>query len=479
MATKNEVVSPSALVCHPNELSALHSKALEATANAVVITDNTGTVVWVNFAFQQLTGYTRKEVVGQSTNLLKSGQTPQKVYDELWRTIVAGRVWRGELINKRRDGSLYSEEMTITPVMDGGGETTHYIAFKQDITERKNAEERTRWAEDSRRILSHMVELMQSCFTLEEAAKVTASSAHKLFPHFSGGVFLIGSSRNVLESKACWGRISSMEREFNTDNCWALRRGHINFSDRDDLAVRCEHLGTEFHVPSLCIPLIAQGETLGVVCLLAEVSDSVSTPDVNSDSIMQLAVSIAEQAAPSLANIKLRERLRSEAVRDSLTDLFNRRYLDEYLRREVSNAIRKERPLGVIMLDVDQFKRYNDMFGHDAGDAVLKSLAGHLMKFVRSGDLACRYGGEEFTLIFPDCLLNDTCRRAEELRASFQQLSIKHGDVVLEKVTLSLGVSAYPEHGKTPSELLVAADAALLRAKVGGRDRVLVGLLGA
>jgi diguanylate cyclase (GGDEF)-like protein len=126
------------------------------------------------------------------------------------------------------------------------------------------------------------------------------------------------------------------------------------------------------------------------------------------------------------------------------------------------------------MLDVDRFKKFNDMFGHDAGDAVLRELGDYMAKFLRRGDLACRYGGEEFTLILPESSLEDTRRRAEELRTSFQQLSIKHRDIVLGKVTLSLGVAALPDHGTTAVELLAAADGALLRAKEEGRDRVLI-----
>ena len=169
----------------------------------------------------------------------------------------------------------------------------------------------------------------------------------------------------------------------------------------------------------------------------------------------------------------MREKLRYQSIRDPLTGLFNRRYLDESLERELPNAVRKNRSLGIIMLDVDRFKTFNDMFGHDAGDTVLRELGDYLAKFIRRGDLACRYGGEEFTLILPESSLKDTCRRAEELRIAFRQLSIKHRDIVLGKVTLSLGVAALPDHGTTSVELLAAADGALLRAKEEGRDRVL------
>jgi len=322
--------------------------------------------------------------------------------------------------------------------------------------------------------LTEMADLLQSCFTLEEASEVIASSAQKLLPGVSGALLLFSASRNVLEAAADWGRNSSMERVFSPNDCWALRRGRLHHSENDLGAVRCSHLGAESRLTSLCTPLMAHGETLGILCLVTEpnasAGASASIPKFN----LQLAVSIAEQAALSFANLKLREKLRFQSVRDPLTGLFNRRYLDESLERELPNAIRRRRSVGVIMLDVDHFKRFNDMFGHDAGDTVLRELGDYLAKFIRRGDMACRYGGEEFTLILPESSLQDTHRRAEELRTSFQQLSIKHRDTVLGKVTLSLGVAALPDHGTTAAELLQAADGALLRAKEQGRDRTLL-----
>lgn len=322
--------------------------------------------------------------------------------------------------------------------------------------------------------LSEMADLLQSCFTLEEASGVIASSAQKLFHGFSGALLVFSASRNVLEATTTWGPGSPAERVFSPNDCWALRRGRLHHSAGDNSAVRCSHFGASSRLPSLCTPLMAHGETLGILSLVTEPNGPTGPQTSISEFNAKLAVSVAEQAALSFANLKLREKLRYQSVRDPLTGLFNRRYLDESLERELPNAIRKNRSLGVIMIDVDRFKKFNDMFGHDAGDTVLRELGDYLAKFIRRGDLACRYGGEEFTLILPESSLEDTRRRAEELRNSFQQLSIKHRDIVLGKVTLSLGVAVLPDHGTTAVELLAAADGALLRAKGEGRDRVLI-----
>jgi len=322
--------------------------------------------------------------------------------------------------------------------------------------------------------LSEMADLLHSCFTLEEASGVIASSAQKLFHGFSGALLVFSASRNVLEATTTWGPSSPAERVFGPNDCWALRRGSLHHSAGDDGAVRCSHFGPSSRLPCLCTPLMAHGETLGILSLVTEPNGSAEPQTSISEFNAKLAVSVAAQAALSFANLKLREKLRYQSVRDPLTGLFNRRYLDESLEREIPNAIRKNRSLGVVMIDVDRFKNFNDMFGHDAGDTVLRELGDYLAKFIRRGDLACRYGGEEFTLILPESSLEDTRRRAEELRISVHQLSIKHRDIVLGKVTLSLGVAVLPDHGTTAVELLAAADGALLRAKKEGRDRVLI-----
>jgi diguanylate cyclase (GGDEF)-like protein len=172
------------------------------------------------------------------------------------------------------------------------------------------------------------------------------------------------------------------------------------------------------------------------------------------------------------ANLRLQKTLRVQAVRDPLTRLFNRRYLEETFERELRRAERTRKPLGVIMLDLDHFKVFNDTFGHAAGDALLRVVGQFLLSRSRREDVACRYGGEEFVLIFPDAPLETTTRRAEQLREEARSLQVQHHGHPLGNVTISAGVAAFPEHGSTAATLLRAADEALYRAKTEGRDRV-------
>jgi diguanylate cyclase (GGDEF)-like protein len=193
---------------------------------------------------------------------------------------------------------------------------------------------------------------------------------------------------------------------------------------------------------------------------------------------LRLAKTVAEQIALALANVKLRETLRLQASQDPLTGLFNRRYLEDSLAREFHRAARRKRTLGVMMLDLDHFKRFNDEFGHDAGDLVLREVATFLAGRARREDIVCRYGGEEFVLVLPECSLEGLESLAEQVRLGIHGLVLKHRGRRLPTVTVSVGVALHPDHGDTPGALLQTADIGLYRSKAAGRDRVTVASFG-
>ena len=168
----------------------------------------------------------------------------------------------------------------------------------------------------------------------------------------------------------------------------------------------------------------------------------------------------------------LQSKLRSQAIHDPLTDLFNRRYLDETLDRELARASRENYPLCVIMLDIDHFKLMNDTHGHEAGDLVLKALAKTLFSRNRRGDFACRYGGEEFVVVMPNINVDTAYRRAEELRKALNSLSVPYENYRLT-ITISMGIACYPANGEDRESLLRAADRAMYAAKKAGRDHIL------
>jgi diguanylate cyclase (GGDEF)-like protein len=168
----------------------------------------------------------------------------------------------------------------------------------------------------------------------------------------------------------------------------------------------------------------------------------------------------------------LQSKLREQAIRDSLTNLFNRRYLEETLDRELSRAARETYPVCIIMIDLDHFKRINDTYGHEAGDLVLKAIADILAEQSRRGDFACRYGGEEFIIAMPNITIDVACERAETIRQSLNLLRVPYEYYNLS-VTISMGIACYPENGQTREAILRAADRALYGAKEAGRDHIL------
>lgn len=318
-----------------------------------------------------------------------------------------------------------------------------------------------------------MSDFLQACATAEEAYGVITRTGQRLFSGTMGALFVYSASRNDLEVLASWGELplNPNERVFAPEECWALRRGRVYRIEDPRAGLSCRHVPSPLPGKYLCVPMIAQGEVLGVVHLrhnrlAAESADSAAPLNE------RLAVTMAEQVGLALINLKLRETLRDQAIRDPLTGLFNRRYMEETLKRDILRAERSRYPLGVVMLDLDYFKHFNDTFGHDAGDLLLRELGALLKMQFRGSDIACRYGGEEFTLILPEMPLGIILQRVEALRFDIKQLNVQHLGQLMGTITVSGGVAMFPECGADCETLLRAADRALYRAKAEGRDRV-------
>ncbi len=359
--------------------------------------------------------------------------------------------------------------------------TSAYSLIRQKMDQYREAEEKAEelncQLQASNRdisLLHQSAEMLQSCQTSEEAYLVIRHSVEKLLEAESGALFLMKDSKNYLESVSMIGSGYNGETVFSPEACWALRRGLPHQSGGTLDPPSCPHLRLPEKVSALCIPLVAQGETLGVLTLL-EVADHLDFNTLDgAPSKQKLALALSESVALSLANIKLREALRSQSICDALTGLYNRRYIEETLERELRRAERKQLHLGFVMMDLDHFKQFNDTFGHEAGDLLLKEFSIFVQARIRKEDIFCRYGGEEFVLIFPETSLQDTVHRADQIRESLQHLYLIHQGKPLGAVTVSAGVSAYPDHGLVHS-LLQVADAALYRAKTKGRNRVVSG----
>jgi diguanylate cyclase (GGDEF)-like protein len=325
-------------------------------------------------------------------------------------------------------------------------------------------------------LLNQMGELLQSCFTLEEAYGVFGRLAPRLFPTEGGAIFALDASRDLIEAVATWGSHPTDADAFAVDDCWALRHGRTHVVEDTSSGVLCQHLPKPMPSAYLCTPLAPQGKPLGVLFVMVEPAPE-GVPRALTHAKQRLAEAVAGQLGLGLGNVQLREVLRIQSIHDPLTGLFNRRYMEETLEREVHRARRSGRPMGVLMLDIDSFKQQNDAFGHEAGDAILRELGALLKGSLRREDIPCRYGGEEFVLVLPEASLDSAARRAEQIREAVKRLRIPFRDRLIGPITVSVGVAAFPDHGEDGYAVLQAADAALYDAKRAGRDRISVATL--
>jgi diguanylate cyclase (GGDEF)-like protein len=316
--------------------------------------------------------------------------------------------------------------------------------------------------------LADLGNLLLSSETSGEAYVILGRAVREMYGQLSGAVYLYGASRNVVELVTSWGD-RPVANSFPPADCWALRRGrahhHVGVQGRE---LTCRHTVDGEHSSALCVPMLAQGEALGVLHLVSapELGDRVLTPLTQ-----RLAVAAAEACALALASIRLRERLADQSLRDPLTGLYNRRYAEETFEREIARAKREGRPLSVLMLDLDHFKRLNDEFGHDAGDTGLRETAAVLLESVRTGDVVSRVGGEEFLVLLPGASLESAVLKSDTMRGKLKALDLFHRGRRLPPLTFSAGVASFPATGETKEALLRAADTALYDAKHAGRDR--------
>jgi diguanylate cyclase (GGDEF)-like protein len=375
------------------------------------------------------------------------------------------RIQRDEAFRTLRESQQNLSESNVTLIsLNRRLEETHEklnVALRQ-------AEQRAREAVR----LTELMDVLQSCQTVEEAYGVTGNSLPHILSAPSGALCITSPSRDLVEAVATWGQSFASDKTFVPESCWALRRGRIHVVDDPASPLRCSHVKKSSAASYICVPLAAQGETLGILyleCASETPKDCSEIADLG-----RQAVAAGERISLALANLKLRDTLRSQSIRDPLTGLFNRRYMEESLEREIRRAVRNKENVALLMIDIDHFKRFNDTFGHQAGDTLLRELGNFLSQRTRGQDVACRFGGEEFALILTGAPLEAARKRAEILCEEVRQLSALHAGQVLGKISLSVGVSAYPGHGDNAEELVRSADQALYRAKNEGRDRVTV-----
>lgn len=314
--------------------------------------------------------------------------------------------------------------------------------------------------------IAKLSDLLQACATTTEAYPIVAATAESLFPQASGSLARAERGTHDLTRVAEWGPDQTMLADFLIEDCWALRTGQRREVEGPGSAVQCRHFSRPLRGPYICMPLIVRGETSGLL------SFGLGEGGVIDDELRQTMQTFGDVVKLSLVNINQLELLGQQALRDHLTGLFNRRYLVETMPREVRRAQRSGSPLTVAMLDLDSFKKLNDEYGHDAGDKVLSELGLLLGQGLRPEDIACRYGGEEFVLVLPECDLATARARLQQICLAAKGKTLVFHGRTLPKITLSVGMATLSGALPTAESLITAADHAMYLAKSNGRDRI-------
>ena len=335
--------------------------------------------------------------------------------------------------------------------------------FMREMRRRTNTAVQAQQSRGQISALFRMTDMLQSAIGHADANAVLRTTATSLMPGFGGALYIFNNSGDRLELSTSWDwpAAAPLQEAISPTDCWAIKRGkpHLNLTEHNALC--CDH--QQSGLATMEIPMMARGELYGL--LIVQREGDASPTELHA--VTNLASALADAMSLSISNLALRERLRTQALRDALTGLYNRRYMEDAFERYADQANRTKSPLSLIMIDLDHFKKLNDEHGHAMGDAVLAEAASSILAAMRPCDIACRYGGEELVILLPDCSLESAAAKAEVLRKSIERLSERHGILI----SASFGVSTIPETSKGDNAL-ADADRALYRAKREGRNRV-------
>ena len=390
------------------------------------------------------------------------------------RNLPSGRV----VLTNARPARGGGYVVTYTDVTDARAAARDLVAAK---TAAEKAEARAREVltkERARRteakLLGQLDEWLQCCKSLEELFQIVTRFMERFLPGSKGELYIYSNSRDVLDGMCNWNT-HDLHDSIAPDSCWALRRGRNYQYNESELCFVCDHVETHQHKVHLaeyiCVPIVAHGDTVGLLHIrFAPVA--ANREHIHDEA--EFAILCGEHISMAIANVKLRDELQDQSVRDPLTGLYNRRYFLEAVRQQISQSDRRKQSFGLLTFDADKFKNFNDNHGHDAGDMVLRAIGATMQEVMDSGDVTCRFGGEEFAVLLPGKDLQAAQEAAETLREAIGALQVRYLDGVLPPVTISVGVSSFPNCGNQPQQLLRRADEALYRAKDAGRNCVRV-----
>ncbi|MBI5934120.1 MAG: diguanylate cyclase [Chloroflexi bacterium] len=482
-------IPPSGFVDHEHKLIVLqesevrYRRLFETAKDGILILDgDSGRITDVNPFLQDMLGYSKAELIGKA--LWEIGPVKDIAASQAaMRNLQKSEYIRYEdLPLETKAGERKQVEFVSNVYLVNGWRVIQCNI--RDITARKRSETQAQVANEKQlalmdeilrrdkeiQSLNRLNDLLQSCKTQAEAYQVISLIAEDIFTGHNGCFAVLQTGEQSLEVVASWGETMTPPI-ISLEDCWALRRGQFHEAANPKVDLLCNHF---LHSPPpsyFCLPLLVQGEMSGLLCLM---DGNIPRKDEHQQSLAQLAMAVGESIKFALSNLKLRDELHQQAILDPLTGLFNRHYLEETLPRELHGARRRKSPLCIVMLDINDFKQFNDSYGHAAGDTLLREFGHVLRKLLRKSDILCRCGGDEFALVLLDSTVADAEKRMEQIRTSLKKLQIRYGNEVLGGITFSAAIRQTTEHDTTVNELLRVVEQALDAAKQAGRDRSII-----
>ncbi|MGQ9800855.1 MAG: diguanylate cyclase [Candidatus Saccharicenans sp.] len=488
---KRQIQEKEEIARRLEENEALFRNMVENLGEGVVIADSEENFIFANEAAIRIFEQFEEGLVGHNLNEFLSPDQFELVQSHTRRRRRNIKD-KYELQITLKNGKKKNLMVSAVPQLDNRGNYMSTLAVITDITRQKEEEQASATAKQELEkaiaelqrsnqeaaLQSEMGDALQLANSEKEFTEIIVNYAQKFFPEYTGLLYLRPDRENFLQLSRSWNLNHPVEELINLEDCWAIRKASIYLVTDPESQPVCPHLRMSKTpgMASSCLPINSFGATLGLLVIVS--GQAASTNGANSiyrqglDSKKQLMITFAQRASMALANIRLRESLKEQSIRDPLTGLYNRRYLEETVQREFIRAKRAGQTVSVIMLDIDHFKKFNDTYSHEAGDLVLQKVAQVIQKAVRAEDCVCRYGGEEFTIIMPGLELAKASSRAGLILNLVRHLEINYNGAVLKNLTVSAGVASYPEHGQNWSEVIQAADEALLQAKKNGRNRI-------
>lgn len=449
------------------------SVVLETMRDGVLVVDSQERILDMNAAAVKFFGK-KTDIIGRKLETLFQPGSGIAV------NIMNAAAGQWEFQENTPNGSHWLDLM-FSPLTTRDGEIRGHAIIIRDITKRKNAQEQLERAntELSRRIqeldkynrdlkqLNQMSAELQNCDLLEDAYPIIVRFIHILLPNLKGGLYVFTPGSDVMELATCWGGYEPARKTFDKNECWGLLKGEVHRVNLENMHMICAHADRQTGFKYVCNPMIIEGFPFALIHL-----NYLSTEI--SDNQVQLARIVIDAIKLALTNLKMKVNLRQDSIRDPLTSLFNRRYLNETMKLEIFKARHAGKPLSIIMVDIDNYKEINDQYGHSQGDQVLISMSQLFLANIRSGDIVCRYGGDEFMIVLPGAPPEIAFARAELIRQETDTMLLAKEGSQDYRITLSIGVAAFPGHANSVEALIQAADNALYRAKQEGRNRTII-----